>query len=129
MGDIYNAVASEFEMPKLQPLNLEGTRPMLREKRPKSDGDRICNTCNKEDVCMYKKDLVQAAKEITQISERTNVFIDIDIKCQKWSGKDVNFARYPLCKIVKMGANPRCSHLINNKYCNDKNILCIYQEI
>ena len=56
-------------------------------KPPATNGDRICNTCNKEDVCMYKSELAQAAKEITQISERTNVFIDTDIKCKKWSGK------------------------------------------
>ena len=51
---------------------------------------KLCNTCNKEDVCMYKEDLAQAAKEITQISERANVFIDTDIRCKKWSGKVVN---------------------------------------
>lgn len=56
-----------------------------------SNGDRICNTCNKEDVCMYKAELAQAAKEITQISERVNVFIDTDIRCKKWSGKVSNY--------------------------------------
>ena len=86
---IINGVASEFEMPgKLPKTNCN--IPMPNVKRPKSDGDRICNTCNKEDVCMYKKDLAQAAKEITQISERVNVFIDTDIRCKKWSGKVVN---------------------------------------
>ena len=61
--------------------------PMPPVKSPRVyNGDRICDTCNKEDVCMYKAELAQAAKEITQISERTNVFIDTDIKCKKWSG-------------------------------------------
>ena len=60
-------------------------------KPPSSNGDRICDTCNKEDVCMYKGELAQAAKEITQISERTNVFIDTDIKCKKWLGKVSNY--------------------------------------
>lgn len=59
-------------------------------KLTSSNGDRICNTCNKEDVCMNKAELAQAAKEITQISERVNVFIDTDIRCKKWSGKVVN---------------------------------------
>ena len=39
---------------------------------------------------MYKGELAQAAKEIIQISERVNVFIDTDIHCKKWSGKVVN---------------------------------------
>lgn len=58
---------------------------------PSSNGDKICNTCNKEDVCMYKGELAQAAKEITQISERTNVFVDVYIKCKKWHGKVSNY--------------------------------------
>ena len=50
----------------------------------------LCDTCNKEDVCKYKEELVQTAKEITKITERSNVFIDTDIRCKKWSGKVVN---------------------------------------
>ena len=65
--------------------------PMPNVKPLASNGDRICNTCNKEDVCMYKGELAQAAKEITQISERVNVFIDTDIRCKKWSGKVSNY--------------------------------------
>ena len=57
---------------------------------PSNNGDRICNTCSKEDVCMYKGELAQAAKEIAQISDRINVFINTDIKCKKWLGKVVN---------------------------------------
>ena len=60
---------------------------MPNVKPPANNGDRICDTCNKEDVCMYKSELVKAAKEITQISDRVNVFIDTDIRCKKWSGK------------------------------------------
>ena len=40
---------------------------------------------------MYKDELEQASKEITQISERVNVFIDTDIRCKKWSGKASNY--------------------------------------
>ena len=65
--------------------------PMPDVKPPASNGDRICNTCSKEDVCMYKGELAKAAKDITEISERTNVFIDTDIKCKKWSGVVANY--------------------------------------
>ena len=64
---------------------------LIVEKPPDSNGDRICDTCNKEDVCMYKGELAQAVKKITQISERVNVFIDTDIRCKKWSGKVSNY--------------------------------------
>lgn len=87
---IFNGVASEFEIPgKLPKTNYN--IPMPSVKPPASNGDRICDTCNKEDVCMYKGELAQAAKEITQISERKNVFIDTDIRCKKWSGKVSNY--------------------------------------
>ena len=99
MGDIINGVASEYEMPrepKFYPDDSKLPRtncniPMPNVKSPASNGDRICDTCNKEDVCMYKDELVRAAKEITQISERVNVFIDTDIRCKKWSGKVSNY--------------------------------------
>lgn len=97
MGDVINGVASEYEMPrepkfyhddsKLPRTNCNISMPNV--KLP--NGDRICDTCNKEDVCMYKSELAQAAKEITQISERVNVFIDTDIRCKKWSGKVSNY--------------------------------------
>jgi len=74
---------------KLPKTNLDIPMPNVRQ--PIGSGDRICSTCNKEDVCMYKAELAQAAKEITQISERANVFIDTDIRCKRWSGKAVNY--------------------------------------
>lgn len=61
--------------------------PMPNVKPPKSSGDRICDNCNKEEVCMYKEALNEVVKDITNISERKDVFIDIDIRCKKWSGK------------------------------------------
>lgn len=89
MSDMINDVASEFEVSKkLPPLNLGGKRPMI--SKHSANNGRICDTCDKEDVCMYKGKLAQAAKEIIQISERENVFIDTDIRCKKWSGKVVN---------------------------------------
>ena len=99
MGDIINGVASEYEMPVERKVYHDESKlprtsciiPMPSVKPPASNGDRICDTCNKEDVCMYKGELAQAAKEITKISERVNVFIDTDIRCKKWSGKVSNY--------------------------------------
>jgi len=99
ISEISNGVASEYEMPR-EPkfyennigLPLTGCNiPMPNVRQPIGSGDRICSTCNKEDVCMYKAELAQAAKEIAQILERTNVFVDVDIICKKWSGKTVNY--------------------------------------
>ena len=114
---IINGVASEFEMPgKLPKTNCN--IPMPNVKHPKSDGDRICDTCNKEDVCMYKGELAQAAKEITQISERTNVFIDTDIRCKKWSDKSNSYReKYSLCPKAYGDNIPRCIMLKSGKFC------------
>lgn len=57
---------------------------------PQINNGKICNTCNKEDVCMYKDELEQAVEKITKISEGENLFIDVNIKCKKWSGKTSN---------------------------------------
>ena len=80
MGDIINGVASEYEMPREPKFYPSDSKlpitncnvPMPNVKPPATNGDRICDTRNKEDVCMYKGELAQAAKEITQISERVN---------------------------------------------------------
>lgn len=79
----------EIEKGRLPTTNCNIKMPEV--KPPAINGDRICNTCNKEDVCMYKGELVRAAKDIAQISERVNVFVDTDIRCKKWSGKVNNY--------------------------------------
>ena len=97
-----NSVASEYEIsrePKFYETESVGSLTkkncnisMPGVKPPKSDNsDRICDTCIKEDVCMYKGECAQAAKDISLIAERKNVFIDTDIKCKKWSGKVSNY--------------------------------------
>ena len=99
MSDVINGVASEYEIPREPKFYSDDSKllrtncniPMPNVKPSASNGDKICDTCNKEDVCMYKGELAQAAKEITQISERVNVFIDTDIRCKKWSGKVSNY--------------------------------------
>ena len=55
-----------------------------------NNNNRICDTCSKEDVCMYKGELAKAVKDIMLISDRVNVFIDTDVKCKKWLGKVAN---------------------------------------
>ena len=56
-----------------------------------NNNNRICDTCSKEDVCMYKEELAEAVKDIMQISDRTNVFINANVKCKKWLGKVFNY--------------------------------------
>ena len=83
MDNIYNSVPpSKYEISRI---------PAPSVKSPSTHGDRICDTCDKEDVCMYKGECAQAAKDISLIAERTNVFIDTDIRCKKWSGKVSNY--------------------------------------
>ena len=99
MSDVINGVASEYEIPREPKFYSDDSKllrtncniPMQNVKPSASNGDKICDTCNKEDVCMYKGDLAQVSKEIAQISERVNVFIDTDIRCKKWSGKVSNY--------------------------------------
>lgn len=101
MSNVYNGIVSEYEIPR-EPKFYENENvsslpktncniPMPNVKFPSGNGDRLCGTCTKEDVCMYKMECAQAAKEITKISERENVFIDTDIGCKKWSGKIGNY--------------------------------------
>ena len=56
-----------------------------------NNNNKICDTCCKDDVCMYKEELSKAVKDIMLISDRVNVFIDTDVKCKKWLGKVVNY--------------------------------------
>lgn len=83
------SVKQLMENSKLQKTNCDIPMPNVRQ--PIGSGDRICSTCNKEDVCMYKAELAQAVKEITRIKEIKNVFVDVDIRCKKWFGKEINY--------------------------------------
>ena len=99
MSDVINGVASEYEMPrepKFYHANSKLPRtncniPMPNVKPPANNGDRICDTCIKADVCMLSSDLHNAVDNIKEISKRTGVFIDTDIRCKKWSGKVSNY--------------------------------------
>ena len=56
-----------------------------------TDGNRVCNSCKKNDVCMYKSELERAVTDIEKVSERTNVFIKTNITCKNWLGEIVNY--------------------------------------
>ena len=58
--------------------------PMLLVKE---FGEKICENCDKEDVCMYRDECMKAVKDILDIEERTNVFIKTHIECKKCSKK------------------------------------------
>ena len=44
-----------------------------------------------EEIDKIAGTLSKAAKDIAEISDRKNVFIDTDIKCKKWSGVVSNY--------------------------------------
>ena len=96
-GDIANKYAHRVQElprePKFYPNELPQTScniPMPNVKPLASNGDRVCDTCIKEDVCVLCNELNKAINEIKDISGRTGVFIDTTVKCQKWSGKIAN---------------------------------------
>lgn len=94
MSNISNGVASEYEMPreprfyennsKLPQTNCRTPMPPIKEF-----GEKICENCDKEDVCMYKEECMKAVKDILDIEGRTNVFIKTHIGCKKWSKKSL----------------------------------------
>lgn len=49
--------------------------------------NKSCDTCCKEDGCMFKDATRKAANDIEEITERTNVFLKSNLVCGKWSGK------------------------------------------
>lgn len=51
---------------------------------------KFCDTCCKEDVCMFKDATRKAANDIEEITGRTNVFLKSNLVCGKWSNKIVN---------------------------------------
>lgn len=92
MSSIINGVASEYDMQKVSRTyesnsKLPQTNCNIPMPNIKNAGERICENCNKEDVCKYKEECMKAVKDILDIESRTNVFIRININCKKWSGK------------------------------------------
>ena len=92
MSSIINGVASEYDMQKVSRTyesNSKLPQTSCRVPMPKTKefGEKICENCDKEDVCMYKEECMKAVKDILDIESRTNVFIRTNINCKKWSGK------------------------------------------
>ena len=59
----------------------------------KEFGEKICENCDKADVCKYQEECMKAVKDILDIESRENVFIKTHINCKKWSAKvsDINY--------------------------------------
>ena len=55
-----------------------------------STENKVCDTCCKADVCMYKGETAKAFADIKTIEDRVNVFINVSIKCKNWAGHIVN---------------------------------------
>ena len=94
MSSIINGVASEYDMQKVSRTyesNSKLPQTSCRVPMPKTKefGEKNCENCDKEDVCMYKEECMKAVKDILDIESRTNVFIRTNINCKKWSKKSV----------------------------------------
>ena len=94
MSSIINGVASEYDMQKVSRTyesNSKLPQTSCRVPMPKTKefGEKICENCNKEDVCMYKEECMKAVKDILDIESRANVFIRTHIESKKWSKKSV----------------------------------------
>ena len=55
------------------------------DKNISNSENKVCDTCIKEDVCLYKNECKAAVDAINDISSKKNVFIDTAIKCKKWN--------------------------------------------
>ena len=94
MSSIINGVASEYDMQKVSRTyesNSKLPQTSCRVPMPKTKefGEKICENCDKEDVCMYKEECMKAVKDILGFGSWANVFIRTHIDCKKWSKKSV----------------------------------------
>ena len=48
------------------------------------NGSKMCNTCCKEDVCIYKGELAQFTKEVSQLEQKLPISVFTIIKCDKY---------------------------------------------
>lgn len=92
MSNVCSGVESEYKMQKVSRTyeshsKLPQTTYNISIPKTKDTGERICENCNKEDVCKYKEECMKAIKDILDIEGRTNVFITTHIDCKKWSSK------------------------------------------
>jgi arsenate reductase-like glutaredoxin family protein len=54
----------------------------------KTNNDRLCDTCNHRDVCMYKNHISPEVETIKKMNKDSDELIQIDIRCTKWSAQD-----------------------------------------
>lgn len=92
MSNNFNNVVPEYNTTKVSRIyeshnKLPQTGCNIPMPKIKSTGEKICENCNKEDVCKYKEDYMKAVKDILDIEGRKNVFIKTEINCKKWSAK------------------------------------------
>lgn len=94
MGEIINGVASEYEMPRTPRfydaasatgLSQQKTIPPMPPVKPIRD--QMCEFCAKDDVCSIKEEQMKAYKDILEIEDRTNVFINTNVNCKKFLRK------------------------------------------
>lgn len=92
VNDIVNRVVSECNIQKVSKTyeshsKLPQTSYDVLMPKIKDTKEKICENCDKEDVCKYKEECTKAVKDILDIESRTNVFINTKINCKKWSKK------------------------------------------
>lgn len=92
MSNSCNGVAPEYNTAKVSKIYESHSRlPQMdcniSMPKIKNTGEKICENCDKEDVCKYKEDCMKAVKDILDIEGRKNVFIKTEINCKKWSAK------------------------------------------
>lgn len=92
MSNSCNGVVPEYNTTKASKIyeshnGLSKTGCNILMPKIKGTRERICENCDKEDVCKYKEDCMRAVKDILDIEGRKNVFIKTEINCKKWSAK------------------------------------------
>lgn len=80
MSSIINGVASEYDMQKVSRTyesNSKLPQTSCRVPMPKTKefGEKICENCDKEDVCMYKEECMKAVKDATTVIKELNYLV------------------------------------------------------
>ena len=83
MENINNSVASGYEIPREPKFYEYQPMPLIRHIDNKSN--KVCDTCCKADVCMYKGETAKAFMDIKDITDRVNVFVNVNIQCKNYA--------------------------------------------
>ena len=49
---------------------------------------RNCRTCNKENVCKYRTDVIEKVEKIIGDVEKLELPLTVNINCKEWSSKN-----------------------------------------